>query len=193
MNAQIIFDAIGYIDDDNLNSISMESRKARKVVQPKWWVAVAACVIVMLFVSISTIKGNKGASPFTITAYAMDSEGKLVGTAYTTGQVIPMRQLELSTGKGCYLFSVPLSDNESKSQTRAFSLIDIDEAEKQEIIEKYAVETGRAFFWFIPDESMRVEGNSIDIPLNDIGGDASNPRYILRIKYNNGEFCAQIN
>lgn len=188
----MIVDSIGNLDNDMVESVAALRQTKRNRLGWTKWVAMAACMIMALFVSISVFTDKKGAAPFSIKAYAMDSEDKLVGTTYMIGQVIPMKPFELSTGKDYYLFSIPLSDKKSKSQTRAYSFKGISDAEMQEILDICAEETGRVFFYFIPSEDMMFDECIVEIPLNDTGGDEFNPRYNLKIKYSNGEFSAQI-
>ncbi|MCQ2507146.1 hypothetical protein [Gemmiger formicilis] len=170
-----------------------DNYKPVKVFRWKRWVAVAACLCLLVAWTISSLPGEKSVSPFVITAYAMSNDGELIGTPIEIDQGAPMTQVELSTGKGGFLFSVDLEDKNEESQMNPFVLIEGSRStEIEEVINRYTEEKGKAYFYFVPDEEVNVDGTWISVTLGFTKTDGSGVQYVLQIVKDNGVFNAKL-
>lgn len=189
MKNEDIYNAISDIDTDILDAVDdyIESGKQRKFKMWKIGAFVAACVILFLCM---IFPGKRSNSAFTITAYAMNGDGELIGTPFMLGQKIQMMPIELVSGKICFLFSSDLKDVNAKSQVRAFSFSGLETTEQNEMINRIIEEKGKAYFYYLPDEEMDAISTDILNSYTKENGDEG--IFIVRITNNNGQFTAQL-
>lgn len=195
MKKEDMYNAVSSISPDILDQTDayMTTKKAPKTIHWKRWIAVAACFALMLCASIPLFPGKEAASPFVITAYAMEAGGEVVGTPFEINQTAPMTQLELSSGLGGFLFSVDLEDKNEESQMNPFILVEGSRSsEIEEVINRYTEEKGKAYFYFVPDEEVNVDGTIIDVTCGYTRTDGSGVLYVLQIVKDSGNFTAQL-
>ena len=123
----------------------------------------------------------------------MEAGGEVVGTPFEINQTAPMTQLELSSGLGGFLFSVDLEDKNEESQMNPFILVEGSRSsEIEEVINRYTEEKGKAYFYFVPDEEVNVDGTIIDVTCGYTRTDGSGVLYVLQIVNDSGNFTAQL-
>lgn len=191
MNKEDMYNGISGISSEYLDEA--DAYKTPKRVSWKRWIAAAACVCLLVAGSVSLLQGQKPVSPFVMTAYAMGTDGELIGTPIEINHGAPMTQVELSTGKGGFLFSVDLEDKNEESQMNPFILVEgTRSAEIEEVINKYTEKNGKAYFYFVPNEEVDKDGSIIGVRLGYTKPDNSTIIYVLQIIKDNGEFTARL-
>lgn len=193
MKKEDMYEAVSNINPDILDDVDSYTKSKIKRKRYGWKIGtlVAACAIFVLCLLYFPFSAKESDSQFTITAYALDAKGELVGVPFAVGQIIPMTQIELSSGIDCFLFSVDLNDSNLKSKIHAYATTGIGISEQEEILSRNIEKTGKAYFYFVPDERMKTgECLGMDIPCNETS--ITEEEYILRIRRNEGGFTAQL-
>lgn len=191
MKKEDMYNSISNIRKDFLEEA--EGYHAARKIHWKRWIAAAACFVLLLCAALPMFPGNETANPFVITAYAMDENGELTGTPIEISQGAPMTQIELSTGKGGFLFSIDLEDKNEESQMLPFALEEGSRsAEIEEVIEKYTEATGKAYFYFIPDDEVNEDGAILSVAYGFTKPDKSVVVYDIQIIKDNGVFTAKL-
>ena len=165
-----------------------DTYKTPKRIHWKRWIAAAACFCLLVAGAFSIFPGQTSVSPFVITAYAMETDGEMIGTPIKVNQTAPMTKIELPSGMNVFLFSVDLEDKNARSNIYDLSNPVHDIGELYSITE----EKGKNYFFFSPGSTEDVDGSDIGITVISTKNDGSSVSYELRIIRNNGEYTAQL-
>lgn len=187
--------------EDMYNSISdirkefLEEAEGYHATRIHWkrWIAAAACFVLLLCAALPMFPGKESVNPFVITAYAMETDGEVTGTPIEIDQSAPMTKIELPNGMGGFLFSVDLEDKNAESQMNPFVLVEGSRSQEIEyIINNYAEEKGKAYFYFVPDEEVDVNGSIIDVTCGYTTPEGSTVYYVLQIVKDNDKYTVTL-
>lgn len=149
MNANKFSDAMGELGEKYIIEAAVYQGKRTRRIFVKW-ASFAACLMVVAMVfGIIPLLNNQPASPFVITAYAMD--GEVVGYEMTEGECVPISMFQMSGGLKGFVFS---QENPNKGQTASISIISNGNyGERIEEIVGIATDPAQNYLVYIPGEA----------------------------------------
>lgn len=149
MNANKFSDAMGELGEKYIMEAAVYQGKRTRRIFVKW-ASFAACLMVVAMVfGIIPLLNNQPASPFVITAYAMD--GEVVGYEMTEGECVPISMLKTESGVMCFVFSTDMEDPNAPSSGSILTVGDYSN-----VIEEIAAliaENGKNYYIFVPGEN----------------------------------------
>lgn len=173
--------------------------KPAKAFRWKRWVAVAACLCLLVAGSNFFFPGQKSVSSFVITAYAMEYDGELVGTPIGQNQTAPLTKIKLasSTTMNGFLFSVEMADKNAMSTVSILSDAELTTS-KEEVIaaimkEQGVQEKGMHYFYYVPNAELDVDGFIESITVYHSEVDGSSAEFGLLITRESGKYSATLN
>ncbi len=184
--------AMGYIDDDLISDAVTYMPKKKSPVRWMKWVAVAACICLVIGLSvpglfkdpsvggldtnatITDAKPEEGESefgnifPLVLTAYAMESDNNVSTTLLQEGESVPVSLFETDNGIKGFVFSYDIT---TPGQTSSVSIM--TEGEFPGIIYEIAgieMDKAKNYIYFIPEQS-KTTPYFLMIPYSDIEKD----------------------
>lgn len=168
MKNEHILDAIGLINDK-----VVVDAKAYKQPKSRGWLklGVAAACLCFFFAGLFPMFNNQlGVSPFVLTAYAAENDGKLTAHVLEQNVSVPLTEIQVAEGVKCFMFSCPLGDQNELSRVVSLSEQSLPEMTTKE---QYGImeEKGLQYFCYIPTEGE-------DMPIT----------FLVRINTDNGDY-----
>lgn len=193
MKKEDMYNAVSDLNPDILDKADKYIAKNYKTKTIHWkrWITVAACLCLLVAVSVSLFPGQKSFSPFVITAYAMEIDGEMTGTPIEINHTAPMTKISLPNGMSGFLFSVDLDDKNAKSSVYDLSL-DSEVRERVEYLYSITEKKGKDYFYYVPLKDEDIDGNIIGITVTSSKNDGSAVSYVLQIANKDGEYTAQL-
>lgn len=151
MTRKTISDAVTNINAEYIEKAAdfHVTKKSKKIRLGKW-IAAAACVCLVLVGILQLFTKQPGASPFVLTAYALDNDNSLSSVVMQEGKSVPVNLFETKNGLKGFVFSHNCADTE-KSGTIAI-MSEGDNAASIDEIVGLAAEQGKQYYFYIPAE-----------------------------------------
>lgn len=168
--------AMNHLDDDLIADAIAYKPKKQRFFHAKRWIAAAAClaVIAMAF-GMFPFFGDKGTSPFVITAYALETDNSVSAAVMREGESVPVSLFETNDVKG-FVFS---RDQNNSHQAPSISVM--GEGQGADIFDKIdgmPVENGKHYVLYVVDRS-KTAPYSIMVPYTDEDGKHVNEVYLI--------------
>ena len=112
MNRKDLYNSFNEIDDDILERSEAATQRKKKPVWIKWG-AVAACLCLIIS-GLFPMFNQTGASPFVLTAYAMNSN-TVSAVVMQEGESVPVSMFETESGTQGFVFSYDNADSKQSS------------------------------------------------------------------------------
>ena len=151
MTRKTISDAVTNINAEYIEKAAdFHVTKKRKKIRWGKWIAAAACVCLVLMGILQPFTNQPGASPFVLTAYALDNDNSLSSVVMQEGEKAPVSMFETKNGLKGFVFSHNCADTE-KSGTIAI-MSEGDNTTSIDEIVGLAAEQGKQYYFYIPAE-----------------------------------------
>lgn len=160
MNREDMYNGITGIRSEFLEEA--DKYKSKKVFQWKKWIAVAACVALILSVLVPYMGRDQGAvnSPFVLTVYAAESSNDINLEQVGDKISVPISFFKTESGVSGFVFSY---GDEKKGQTSTFAVFNNNKTvEVEPKIGELAGLTamdGKHYIFYIPDEAEKAPYN----------------------------------
>lgn len=155
MTRKTISDAVTNISAEYIEKAAdfHVTKKSKKI---RWgkWIAAAACVCLVLMGILQPFSHQPGASPFVLTAYALDNDNRLSSVVMQEGEKAPVSMFETESGLWGFVFSYTTDDFE---QPISISIVNEDQQltadEKIEAISGIEMDNTQKYIFFIPPQN----------------------------------------
>ena len=186
MKNEHILDAIGMINEE-----AVRDAKAYKRPKSRGWLkfgVAAACLCFLLAGLFPMFNNQPGASPFVLTAYAMENDGTLTPHVLEQNVSVPLAEIQFEEGVKGFMFSCPLED-----QNELSTVVLMSEQSTPEMTAKdqYGImeEKGQQYFCYIPAEGEDLPITFL-VRINKDNGDYY--RYVIDINNSGSDFTATL-
>ena len=119
MSAEVFSEAMGLIGEKYIMEAATYQRKWKRHSWGKW-IAAAACVCLVLAGIFPLLHNQPGASPFVLTAYAVESDNTVSSAIMQEGASVPISLFETDSGIKGFVFSY---DNTEPEQSSSISVM----------------------------------------------------------------------
>ncbi len=195
MSKNRVIDSLGRIDDDMIQDVEALRRKKKR---PAWikWAAMAACLCIVL----AGMFNQLGASPFILTAYAMEPDNSLSAVTMQEGKSVPVSTFKADNGMLGFVFShkaknpeQPISVSIIRADFSSYIMSDSWKSMASETIEAISrldMERTQQYIFFVPSQGEPAPYNltitmhderSNTVALLSIVIEQENESYIARI------------
>ena len=154
MTRKTISDAVTNINAEYIEKAAdfHVTKKSKKIRLGKW-IAAAACVCLVLVGILQLFTKQPGASPFVLTAYALDNDNSLSSVVMQEGKSVPVNLFETESGLWGFVFSYAADDPE---QPTSVSIMNADqqsvETEHIKAISGLEIQQGKNYVFYIPPQ-----------------------------------------
>lgn len=156
MNAKDFSNAIGEVGEKYVTEAIIYQRKRKKHSWNKW-IAAAACVCLILVGMFPLFNNQPGASPFVLTAYALESDNEVSTSTISEGESAPVSLFESKSGLKGFVFSCVINESWHPS---AITIIPENKfSEHLGEIAGLPMENGRHYYYFIPEQTETAPYN----------------------------------
>lgn len=155
MNAETFSDAMNEISEKYINEVLNFKKRNRKLLWLKWG-AVAACLCLVL-AGLFPFINQPGASPFVLTAYALESDNSISASTIREGESAPVSLFESKSGLKGFVFSYAINESWHPS---AITIIPENKFSKHlGEIAGLPMENGRHYYYFVPEQAEAAPYN----------------------------------
>lgn len=186
MKNETILDAIGMINEEAV----LDAKAYQRPTSRSWmkWGAIAACLCLIIAGIFPLFNNQPGASPFVLTAYAVEIDGTLTPHAMKQNVSVPLGEIQLEEGFNGFLFSCPLEDQSELSAVTFLSAQSSPDLPTEELFD-FMEEKGLQYFYYIPAEGESAP-ISFNVNINKENGDIY--RYEIVIDSSGSSFIATL-
>lgn len=156
MNAKDFSNAIGEVGEKYVTEAIVYQCKQKKHSRNKW-IAAAACVCLILVGMFPLFNNQPGASPFVLTAYALENGNEVSASAISEGESAPVSLFESKSGLKGFVFSCVI--NESWHPSAITMIPENKFSEHLGEIAGLPMENGRHYYYFIPEQTETAPYN----------------------------------
>lgn len=187
MKVPRVVKAMEYIDDNLISDANTYKPKKQRFFRSRRWIAAAACLAVFaMALGIFPFFGDKGASPFVMTAYAMEIDGELTAVEMKKiGEPVVLSKIELENGFDGFLFSIPSFNEEDISKVTYLSSAE-SITPPEDTLNDIIKDKGILYFYYIPAENEEMPV-SFTVYVNSDGTELD---YKIRIEESDNGYVA---